>query len=43
MDVDEVQLYTDYYLNQAGGGFNVFNGAYYSRGYGLGSFLGMSH
>jgi hypothetical protein len=40
MDEDELQLYTNYYLSQAGDGFSIFNGSLYNRGYGLGSFLG---
>lgn len=37
---DEIDLYTDYYLQQAGGGFDIYSGAPYVRGYGIGSFLG---
>lgn len=34
-------IYTEYYLNQAGSGFsNVYAGPAYQRGYGVGSFLG---
>lgn len=37
---DEVNLYTNYYLNQAGGGFNTYQGVTYQRGRGgIGSFL----
>lgn len=36
MDLAEYDLYKDYYLAQAGDGFNVYNGALYQRGYGLG-------
>lgn len=37
----EHDIYTDYYLNQAGSGFsNVYAGPSYQRGYGIGSFLG---
>jgi hypothetical protein len=36
----ELTLYTNYYLNQAGGGFDVYSGAPYVKGHGLGSFLG---
>lgn len=34
-------IYTDFYLNQAGSGFgNVYAGGIYQKGYGIGSFLG---
>lgn len=34
-------IYTYYYLNQAGSGFsNVYSGPVYQKGYGIGSFLG---
>lgn len=34
-------IYTEYYLNQAGSGFsNVYAGPMYQKGYGIGSFLG---
>lgn len=34
-------VYTEYYLNQAGSGFsNVYAGPVYQKGYGIGSFLG---
>jgi hypothetical protein len=34
-------IYTDYYLNQAGTGFgSVYAGSVYQRGHGIGSFLG---
>lgn len=37
----EHDVYTDYYLNQAGSGFgNIYTGPTYQRGYGIGSFLG---
>lgn len=37
----EHDLYTEYYLNQAGSGFsNIYAGPSYQRGYGIGSFLG---
>lgn len=37
---DEVNVYTNYYLNQAGGGFNTYQGVIYQRGRGgIGSFL----
>lgn len=34
-------IYTDYYLQQAGSGFgNVYSGPIYQKGHGIGSFLG---
>lgn len=36
----ELALYTNYYMNQAGGGFDVYSGSPYIRGSGLGAFLG---
>lgn len=37
---DEVDLYTNYYLNQADGSFSLYNGSAYQRGHGgIGSFL----
>lgn len=37
----EHDIYTEYYLNQAGSGFsNIYTGPAYQRGYGIGSFLG---
>lgn len=34
-------VYTEYYLNQAGSGFsNIYSGPVYQKGYGIGSFLG---
>lgn len=37
----EHDLYTEYYLTQAGSGFsNIYAGPSYQRGYGIGSFLG---
>lgn len=37
----EVELYTDYYLNQIGTGIGgVYTGPAYQKGYGIGSFLG---
>lgn len=34
-------IYTEYYLNQAGSGFsNVYSAPIYQKGYGIGSFLG---
>lgn len=34
-------VYTQYYLNQAGSGFgNVYSGGVYQKGHGIGSFLG---
>lgn len=34
-------VYTEYYLNQAGSGIgNVYSGAVYQKGHGIGSFLG---
>lgn len=34
-------IYTEYYLNQAGSGFsNIYAGPSYQKGYGIGSFLG---
>lgn len=37
----EHDIYTEYYLNQAGSGFsNIYAGPSYQRGYGIGSFLG---
>lgn len=37
----EYDVYTEYYLNQAGSGFsNIYAGPAYQRGYGIGSFLG---
>lgn len=37
----EHDVYTEYYLNQAGSGFsNIYAGPSYQRGYGIGSFLG---
>lgn len=37
----EHDIYTEYYLNQAGSGFsNIYAGPAYQRGYGIGSFLG---
>lgn len=37
----EHDIYTGYYLNQAGSGFsNIYAGPAYQRGYGIGSFLG---
>lgn len=38
---NEYDVYTEYYLNQAGSGFsNIYAGPSYQRGYGIGSFLG---
>lgn len=38
---EEYDIYTAYYLNQAGCGFsNVYAGPMYQKGYGIGSFLG---
>lgn len=37
----EHDIYTEYYLNQAGSGFsNIYAAPSYQRGYGIGSFLG---
>lgn len=37
----EHDVYTEYYLNQAGCGFsNIYSGPIYQKGYGIGSFLG---
>lgn len=37
----EHDIYSEYYLNQAGSGFsNIYAGPSYQRGYGIGSFLG---
>lgn len=37
----EHDVYTEYYVNQAGSGFsNIYAGPAYQRGYGIGSFLG---
>lgn len=37
----ENDIYTEYYLNQAGSGFsNIYAAPSYQRGYGIGSFLG---
>lgn len=37
----EHDIYTDYYLSQAGSGFsNIYAGPSFQRGYGVGSFLG---
>lgn len=34
-------IYTDYYLSQAGSGFSgIYSGPVYQKGYGIGSFLG---
>lgn len=38
---EDYDIYTTYYLNQAGCGFsNVYSGPMYQKGYGIGSFLG---
>lgn len=38
---EDYDIYTTYYLNQAGSGFsNVYTGPMYQKGYGIGSFLG---
>lgn len=39
MPVDELNLYTKYYIDQAGSGLNVFRGARSQRGYGIGNFF----
>lgn len=37
----DYDIYTEYYLNQAGSGFsNVYSAPIYQKGYGIGSFLG---
>lgn len=39
--ISETDLYTTYYLNQAGSGYGgIYSGPVYQRGYGIGSFLG---
>lgn len=37
--LEEAELLTNYYLNQAGQGSVIFDGAIYQKGYGIGSFL----
>lgn len=38
--MDDIEVYTNYYINQAGGNFNNFySGPIYQRGNGIGSFL----
>lgn len=38
--MDDIDIYTSYYVNQAGGNFNNFySGPIYQRGNGIGSFL----
>lgn len=40
-NLNEADLYTSYYLNQAGSGYGgIYSGPVYQRGYGIGSFLG---
>jgi hypothetical protein len=37
---NEIDLLSNYYMNQAGGGGQTYTGPLYQRGYGIGSFLG---